>query len=320
MLKKLLRTCALGLGLACIAPSAFSAAPPLTLVVPFEPGGGSDLFARLLAPALGRALNENVIVENKAGAGGIIGAELVMRSRPQDNMLLVSDSAIYTMIPSLYKNLPFTRKDLTPVANLALFGNVLVVPESSRFQTMQDMLAAARKAPGTITIASSGIGAATHLTAEKLMEQANIKLVHVPYKGTGPAMADTVGGHVDMMFTGLPAALTMLNSHKLRALGIATLQRAPEAPSIPTISESGVPQFTSMISQGLFAPRSMSAKRVEELNAIVVKIMHDPDMQKKMQQLLISPVYWSNVEYQKWLDQEADSWGALIKRDNITVE
>lgn len=319
MLNTLLRSLALGLALAATGAHA-QGGQPMRLVVPFNPGGGSDLFARMVAPGLGQALKETVIVENRAGAGGIIGTEAVVKSKPEAKMLLVADSAVYTIVPSLYSTLPYQRKDLVPVANLASFGNVLVVPANSPFKTFQDVLAAARKAPGTLTIGSAGSGSITHLSAEKLMEQAKIKLVHVPYKGSGPAIADTAGGHLNMVFTGLPSVLELLRAGKLRALAIATPERSPDAPDVPTISESGVPGFASMISQGLFAPAGTPPKTVETLNAAVVAFMRKPETQENLRKMMVQPVYESAGEYKQWLDSESGEWSALIKRADVKVE
>lgn len=235
-------------------------------------------------------------------------------------MLLVSDSAVYTIVPSLYKSLNYGVKDLKPVANLATFGNVLVVPANSRFKTFSDVLDAARKSPGKLTIGSSGTGGITHLAAEKLMKEAGIKLMHVPYKGSGPAITDTVGGHLDMVFTGLPSVLELLRSGKLRALAIATPQRSPYAADIPTISESGVPGFTALISQGLFAPANASTETVKQLNQAVQDYMRQPDTQETLRKMMVEPVYQSADEYKQWLDKEAGDWSALIKQSNVKVE
>ncbi|MEI2417492.1 tripartite tricarboxylate transporter substrate binding protein [Orrella sp. JC864] len=320
MFKALLRASCLALGLSVASAAVFAQAGPVRLIVPYNPGGGSDLFGRLVSPGLGKALNETVIVENRAGAGGIIGTEAVVRSTPESKMLLVSDSAVYTIIPSLYPSLSYSRKDLVPVANLATFGNVLVVPAGSPFKTFQDLLDAARKSPGSLTIGSSGTGGITHLAAEKLMEQAKIKLVHVPYKGSGPAISDTVGGHLDMVFTGLPSVLELLKAGKLRALAIATPERSPYASDVPTISEAGVPGFAAMISQGLFAPAGTPPETVQKLNQAIQDFMREPDTQETLRKMMVEPVYQSAAQYQQWLDGEAQEWAALIKRANVKVE
>ncbi|CAM3603199.1 LacI family transcriptional regulator [Bordetella sputigena] len=321
MFKTLFRATCVALGLsAAPLPILAQEGQPVQLIVPYNPGGGSDLFARLVSPGLAKALNQTVIVENRAGAGGIIGTETVVRATPPNKMLLVSDSAVYTIIPSLYKPLGYSRKDLVPVANLAMFGNVLVVPANSRFKTFQDLLEAARKNPGKLTIGSSGTGGITHLAAEKLMEQARIKLVHVPYKGSGPAIADTAGGHIDMVFTGLPSVLELLKSGKLRALAIATEKRSPYAPDIPTISESGVPGFSALISQGLFAPANTPPETVQKLNQAVRDFMNQPHTQETLRKMMVEPADQSSAEYTAWLDKESSEWAALIERADIKVQ
>ena len=320
MFRKVLGTGCLVLGLGMGLAPAYSQNNPMRIVVPFNPGGGSDLFARLISPGLGKSLNETVIVENRAGAGGIIGTDAVAKSTPEQKMLLVSDSAAYTIIPSLYPNLPYKRSDLIPVANIAKFGNVLVVPANSRFKTFADMLAEARRSPGTITIGSAGTGSITHLSAEKLMAAAQIKLLHVPYKGSGPAIADTAGGHLDMVFTGLPSVLELLKSGRLRALAIATPERVLDAPEIPTISESGVKGFVSMISQGLFAPAGTPAQSVTKLNEAVVALLKLADIQDSLKKMTVQAVYETPSQYKAWLDKEAADWAALIKSANVRVE
>lgn len=321
MFKALLCATSIVVGLSVAPTTAIGqSGQPVQLIVPYNPGGGSDLFGRMVAPSLGQALKQTVIVENRAGAGGIIGTEAVVKSTPPNSMLLVSDSAVYSIIPSLYPTLPYARKDLIPVANLATFGNVLVVPANSRFKTFQDVLETAHKTPSTITIGSSGTGGITHLAAEKLMEQAKIKLVHVPYKGSGPAISDTVGGHIDMVFTGLPSVLELLKAGKLRALAIATPSRSPYAPDIPTVSESGVPGFSALISQGLFAPANTPVETVKTLNQAVQDFMREPATMETLRKMMVEPVYQSADEYKQWLDSESNEWAALIKRANIKVE
>ena len=296
------------------------AAAPMRLIVPFNPGGGSDLFGRLISQGLGEAMKETVIVENRAGAGGIIGTDAVAKSIPDQKLFLVADSALYTIMPALQPKLSYKREDLAPVANLAAFGNVLVVGANSPYKTFQDILAAARAKPGTLTIGSSGTGGITHLTAEKLMAAADIKLLHVPYKGSGPATTDAAGGHVDMVFTGLPSVLELLRAGKLRALALAMAQRVSDAPDIPTISESGVPGFESMISQGLFAPAGTPAETVKRMNKAVTDLMRTPTMQESLRKMTVQPVYDTAEEYKAWLDKEAATWSALIKQANVKID
>jgi len=302
------------------AASAQSARPLVRLVVPFNPGGGSDLFARVIAPGLSEALNQTVIVDNRAGAGGVIGADHVAKSAPDGRTFLVSDSAAYTVSPSLYPALPYAAKDLIPVVDVARFANVLIVPANSRFNSLDDVLKAARKDPGKLTIASAGHGSSPHLTAEKFQAEAKIKLIHVPYKGSGPAISDTIGGQVDMVFSGLPSISEYLKSGTVKALAIASPQRSPFAPEVPTMSEAGVPGFESIISQGLFAPAGTPDDIVAKVNATVNQIMGGKEMAARAQQLKVEPRAYTPAEYKAWLADQAVAWAKLIKDAGIKLE
>jgi tripartite-type tricarboxylate transporter receptor subunit TctC len=259
---------------------------PTRLIVPFNPGGGSDLFARIIAPGLSEALKQTVIVENRAGAGGIIGADYVAKSTPDGQTLLVSDSAAYSISPSLYPALPYAAKDLIPITEVARFANVLVVVGDSALNTIGDVIRIARQDPNKLTIASAGNGSSPHLTAEKFQRDANMKLTHVPYKGSGPAIADTLGRQVDMVFTGLPSVIEYLKSGRLKAIGIASLERSPYATDVPTMSEAGVAGFQSFISQGLFAPKGTPAEVILKLNQATNNFMNSKGLAERLQQLL----------------------------------
>jgi tripartite-type tricarboxylate transporter receptor subunit TctC len=300
------------------AASAQSAQSIVRLVVPFNPGGGSDLFARVIAPGLSEALKQTVIVDNRAGAGGVIGADHVAKSAPDGRTFLVSDSAAYTVSPSLYPALPYAAKDLIPVVDLARFANVLIVPANSRFNSLDDVLA--RKDPGKLTIASAGHGSTPHLTAEKFQAEAKIKLIHVPYKGSGPAIADTIGGQVDMVFSGLPSISEYLKAGTVKALAIASPQRSPFAPEVPTMSEAGVPGFESIISQGLFAPAGTPDEIVVKVNAAVNQIMSGKEMAARAQQLKVEPRAYTSAEYKAWLADQATAWAKLIKDAGIKLQ
>ena len=312
------------LGALCAVCCCFSTLAQSTaairLIVPFNPGGGSDLFARLVVPGLAQALAQPVIVENRPGAGGIIGADYVVKSPPDGRILLVSDSSAYSISPSLYPALPYAAKDLIPVADLGRFANVLVVSATSPYNKLEDVIKAARKDPGKLTIASAGNGSSPHLTAEKLQIDAKIKLVHVPYKGSGPAIADTLGGQVDMVFTGLPSVIEYLKAGKLKAIAIASAERSPYAPEVPTMSEAGVPGFESLISQGLFAPAGTPPEIVLKLNRAVNQFMNSKEMAERLQQLKVVPTSYSPAQYQDWLTGQGTAWAALIRQASIKVE
>ena len=311
---------ALGLIASAFAATAQSSQPIVRLVVPFTPGGGSDLFARLIAPGLADALKQTVIVENRAGAGGVIGADLVAKSAPDGRTFLVSDAAAYTVSPTLYPALPYAAKDLIPVVEVARFANVLIVPANSRFNSLDDVLKAARKDPGKLSIASAGNGSSPHLTAEKFQADAKIKLVHVPYKGSGPAIADTISGQVDMVFSGLPSISEYLKGGKVKALAIASSERSPFAPDVPTMSEAGVAGFDSMISQGLFAPAGTPDETVAKVNAAVNQIMGSQEMAARAQQLRVEPRASTSAEYKAWLTDQSVAWARLIKGAAIKLD
>ncbi|BAT61827.1 tripartite tricarboxylate transporter family receptor [Variibacter gotjawalensis] len=300
--------------------SAQSSKPLVRLVVPFNPGGGSDLFARVIAPGLAEALNQTVIVDNRPGAGGAIGADHVAKSAPDGRTLLVSDASAYTVSPSLYPNLPYAAKDLIPVVDVARFANVLVVPANSRFNSLRDVLEAAKKEPGKLTIASAGHGSSPHLTAEKFQADAGIKLTHVPYKGSGPAISDTISGHVDMVFSGLPSVSEFLKAGKVKAIAIASSERSSLAPDVPTISETGFPGFSSFISQGVFAPAGTPDEVVNKINAVVNQIMTSKELAARAEQLKVEPRANTSAEYKNWLLGQAEAWAKLIKEAGIKVE
>lgn len=316
ILRPLTALCAL---LACSLALA-QGSHTIRLVVPFNPGGGSDLFARLIAPGMSRQLGQNVIVENRAGAGGIIGADFVSKAPPDGRTLLLSDSAAYSISPALYPNLPYKQQDLVPVVEAGRFANVLLVPAKSPFNSAAELIVAARKNPGQYSIASAGNGSSPHLTAERFQKEAGIKLVHVPYKGSGPAITDTIGGQVDMVFSGLPSVSEFLKSGQLRAIGIASAQRSPFAPDVPTLAESGVPGFESLISQGVFAPRGTPADIVDKVNAAVVALMSSGEMAERLAQLKVVPSKDGAAGYQAWLDGQSSAWSALIREANIKIE
>jgi tripartite-type tricarboxylate transporter receptor subunit TctC len=320
----MIRTLTQWLAALCITCCSFTvfaqSATPIRLIVPFNPGGGSDLFARLVVPGLTEILGQPVIVENRPGAGGIIGADYVVKSPSDGRTLLVSDSAAYTISPSLYPALPYAAKDMIPVAELGRFANVLVVSASSPFNKLEEVIQAARNEPGKLTIASAGNGSSPHLTAEKLQADAKIKLVHVPYKGSGPAISDTIGGQVDMVFTGLPSVIEYLKAGKLKAIAIASPERSPYAPEVPTMSEAGVPGFESLISQGLFAPAGTPVEVVNKLNNAVNQFMNSKEMSARLQQLKVVPTSYSSKQYQDWLSAQSISWANLISQASIKIE
>lgn len=294
--------------------------PTVRLIVPFPPGGGSDLFARLIAPGLDESLQKSVIVENRAGAGGVMGANFVAKSLPDGNTFLLADSSVYAVSPSLYRALPYAAKDLVPVVDVGRFANMLVVPGDSPFNKLEDVIKAAQSQPGKLTIGSAGLGSSPHLTAEKFQQESGIKLVHVPYKGSGPAISAAMAAQVDMVFTGLPSVVQYLKAGKLKAIAIASIERSPFAPDVPTMNESGVPGFESLISQGIFAPQGTSTEVIAKVNRAVNDYMNGPKMAQRLQDMTVTPTRFTAQQYLDWLTQQSVAWSELIRKANVQVE
>lgn len=320
-LQRLAALCLGAIALPLAAPAAAQDTRPLMkIVVPFNPGGGSDLFARLIAPGLSEALKASVIVENRPGAGGVIGTDYVVKAKPDGHTLLLSDASAYAINPHLYPNLPYKSSQLQPVIDVARFANVLVVPAGSPLGSMADIIRAAQQEPGKLTIASSGNGSSTHLTAVMMQRLGRFSLTHVPYKGSGPAFSDLISGHVDMMFSGLPAVSEYIKGHKLKAVAIAAARRSPFAPEVPTMGEAGLAGFESFISQGLFAPAGTPADTVARINAAVGQVLGTPDMARRLAQLKAEFQPGSAADYRQWLDGQSETWARLIRDAGIKID
>jgi tripartite-type tricarboxylate transporter receptor subunit TctC len=293
---------------------------PIRIVVPFAPGGASDILARLIGKELGERLKQPVVVENKPGAGGTIGADLVAKSPPDGYTLLLADVSVVMTFPSLYANLPYQAKDLIPVANIATFGLIMIAPANSRFNSLADVVAAEKAAPGKLNMASPGSGSSNHLTLEQLNSVAGTKIVHVPYKGTGPAINDLVGGQVDLTFASGAASKPLLDGGKVKAIAVTSAKRNPLLPQVPTIAESGVAGFESIAGQGLFAPAGTPRDIVNKLNAEVNAIIKSKEMQDQWTKMGIDRAEESPEQFAAWLAKESDKWAAIIRTNNITAE
>jgi tripartite-type tricarboxylate transporter receptor subunit TctC len=293
---------------------------PIRIVVPFAPGGASDILARLIGKELGERLKQPVVVENKPGAGGTIGADLVAKSPPDGYTLLLADVSVVMTFPSLYANLPYQAKDLIPVANIATFGLIMIAPANSRFNSLADVVAAEKAAPGKLNMASPGSGSSNHLTLEQLNSVAGTKIVHVPYKGTGPAINDLVGGQVDLTFASGAASKPLLDGGKVKAIAVTSAKRNPLLPQVPTIAESGVAGFESIAGQGLFAPAGTPRDIVNKLNAEVNAIIKSKEMQDQWTKMGIDRAEESPEQFAAWLAKESDKWAAIIRTNNIKAE
>ena len=286
---------------------------PVRLIVPFAPGGASDILARTLGQKLSETTGQAFVIENKPGAGGTLGAELVAKSPADGYTLLLADVAVHTIAPKLYPKLGYTQEQLLPVINLATFAHILITAPASTLKSFTDVLAQDKAKPGRFSVASSGNGTSTHLTIEMVNMTAATQLAHVPYTGGGAAITDVMGGQVDLMFIGTPPAMPLIQSGKLKALAVTTTKRMSTLPQVPTVSESGLPQFESIAAQGIFAPAGTPRDVVQKLNTEIAKIIRMPDVRAKWDQLGAEPVENTPQQFATWLSSEALKWGKVIQ-------
>jgi tripartite-type tricarboxylate transporter receptor subunit TctC len=292
---------------------------PIRLVVPFAPGGGTDLIARTLGAGMSQALGQTVIVDNKPGAGTVIGTDAVAKSAADGYTLVVATFA-HAVNPSLQPRLPFdTTKAFTPVILLGKGPNVLVVRADSPYKTVKDVIAAAKARPGRLTYASQGNGTSAHLAGEMFTNLAQVEMTHVPYRGAGPALTDLLGGQVDMIFGTAAAVSTFVDSGKMRALGVTTPQPSPALRGVPAIADT-VPGYQVESWYGLYAPAGTPADVVAKLNAAAAKAAHSPDFSKKVEQegLVISA--GTPAELDIYVRAEEARWRRIVKENNIKSE
>jgi tripartite-type tricarboxylate transporter receptor subunit TctC len=293
---------------------------PVRIIVPFAAGGPSDILARVLAQKLTARWNQPVIVDNRPGAGGSLGANLVAKAPADGYTLLLSDTAIVTIGPAMYANLPYAPKDLAPVINLAKNWLVLVAPANSPLNTLSDIVARDKAKPGSVNYASAGAGSTPHLAAEKLAAAAHLKLTHIPYKGSGPALNDVMAGQVDTLITSTAAAMPFIKGGRLKVIAVTAKERLALLPQAPTAAESGVPGFEAVGAQGLFAPAGTPREIVRKLNAEVAEIIKQADMQERWTQMALSALDNTPEQFAAWLSDQSEQWGKLIREAGIKAD
>lgn len=293
---------------------------PVRIVVPFPPGGTSDILARAIGQKLNEEWKQQIIVDNRPGAGANIGAEIVAKSPPDGYTLLLA-STIHTINPSLYSKLAYDPvRDFTPITLIAATSQVLVVHPSLPVKTVKEFIAYAKKRPGALNYSSAGNGSQPHLTAELFKTKTGINIVHVPYKGAPPAMTDLLAGQVALTFATAPSAVPHVKAGKLRALGVSTAQRIAALPDVPTIAEAGVPGFEAAGWNGLVGPAGMPAPVVDKLNAAVVRIVHVPAMSTYLSGQGADPQTTTPGQFGDYIKSEIVKWAKVVKDSAARID
>ncbi len=295
--------------------TAWAAYPdkPIKLIVGFTPGGTADGVGRLLAQNMGARLGQSIVVENKAGANGNLATEFVQRAAP-DGYTLFFTSIGHAVNPSIYKEAKYDPvKDFTPVGQVLNAPNMLVVPANSPFNSVKELVTYAKANPGKLDFASSGTGASVHLSAELFKQLAGLHIVHIPYRGTGSLIPDLISGNVAMAFPNLPSAWPLVQSGKLKALGVTTAKRSAAAPQVPTIAEAGVPGYDMSTWYGLIGPAGLPADVVQRLNKELNAVLQDPQMRSKLIAQGVDPVTGTPEEFGQFIQKETKAWAALLK-------
>jgi len=292
---------------------------PVRMVIPLSPGGFADVPGRILASRLSALLGYNVFVENRAGAGGTIGADFVAKSAPDGYTLLFTGTP-HVISAWVYKKLPYDPlKDFEPVALVASGPYVLVVNPQLPVKSVRELIAAAKARPGQIDYASSGNGSAQHLVSALFASMAGIQLNHVPYKGSGPAMQDLLGGQVKVSFAGIPNVLPHVKAGRLRALAVSTPQRSPDLPQVPTVAEAGVPGYQATLWLNLAAPAGTPADIVQRLYAETAKALQDAELQQSFRAAGVEASPMSPQELAAFMQAEYEKWGKVVRDTGATV-
>jgi len=293
---------------------------PVRLIVTYPPGGGADTMARLLAPKVGDALGQPMIVENRPGATGTIGAEYLSRAAP-DGLTLMLDASGYAVNPSLYPKLAYdARKAFAPVTLLVLFPNMLVVNPAFPAKSVAELITVAKAQPGRIAFASSGPGSAQHLAGELFRQAAGLDMVHVPYKGGGPALQDVIGGQVPIFFANMASGFPHVKAGRLRALAITGTQRSPAAPELPTVAESGLSGYEVYEWNGIFAPAGTPRAIVDRLYAEFSKALAAPDVKERIAGLGGEISALPPRQFEAWLGAQMDKWAQVVHTAHIKLD
>jgi tripartite-type tricarboxylate transporter receptor subunit TctC len=315
------RLFAIALAFPLLASAQGYPSKPIRLICPFPPGGAVDIASRATGAAMTKILGQVVAVENKPGAGGNLGGAEAARSAPDGYTLFMSTSGIQAINPALYAKMPFDpNKDLTPVAPLVSLNNVLVVNPSVPVHSVKELIALAKKQPGKLTYASSGYGTSIQMSGAMFTYLTKTDIVHVPYKGSAPAVTDLLAGQTNMMFDNIPSSLPHIKAGKLRAIATTGTKRDPALPELPTIAESGVPGYESGVWFGLMAPAKTPREIIEKLNAAAVKATEDPEFKKRMTELGYNLIPGTPAHMASMIQDEIKRWAPIVKASGAKID
>jgi len=292
---------------------------PVRIIAPFAPGGGTDFIARLIAQKLTERLGQQVIVENKPGAGGNLGAEFAVKS-PPDGYTLLLIAGSYTVNPSIYKLSFDPVNDITPLVQLSQGPFLVAVHPSVPAKTLKELIDYARKEPDKLSYASAGSGSITHLASELFLDMAKIKMVHVPYKGTGPALNDTIAGNTQLIFGSVATSLQFTKSGRLRGLAVTTPQRIPAAPELPTVAEAGVPGYEVVLWHGLVGPKGLPAAVVERVNQAANDALKSKDVADLLATDGVAPAGGTPERFRAVIKADIERWSRVVKQANIKAD
>jgi len=307
--------------LPAIATAQTYPAKPIRLIVPFPPGGGNDVIARAMAQKLGERYGQQVIVDNRAGANGIVGLQALMQSAPDGYTLGVGAAGPMAVNPTLYEKLPYDPiRDFSAITNMVNFPLLLVAHPSLPAKTTRELIALAKAKPGTIYYSSPGSGNSGHLAGELFNAMAGVKIVHVPYKGQGPALADLLAGQVQLLFSSIPSVLPFVQQSKLNAIAVGSARRIPSLPDVPTIAESGVPGYEAYSWVGMIGPAHMPKELVTRLSRDINDILKQKDFADKLTREGALPDGDGPEQFTAYIKAENDKWGAVVRSANIKAD
>jgi tripartite-type tricarboxylate transporter receptor subunit TctC len=308
-------------GLASAAAADDYPSRPVTLVVPYAAGGGNDLMARVAAEQMSKTLGQQVVIENRGGAGGSIATRQVARAAADGYTLVLGGTGTLAVNPTLYAHPGYDpRKDFAPVGLIGTSALVVLVNPSVPAKSIAELIALAKKEPGKLNYASAGAGSGIHLAAALFAHMTGTKLTHIPYKGTGPALNDLIGGHVSLYFSSLPPAIGLINSGKVRALAVTGPKRSALLPNLPTVAEAGVPGYEAVLHYGIVAPAGTPQPIVDKLNKALRAAVASPEVEKRLATTGAEPLASTPAEYAADIDREEKKWSQIVKISGAKVE